>query len=86
MIPEPTPAVAERLCGQGIDVVELYSMGERDVLDGLDVDDAHGLVLLCQLYEATLVTLYAAARSNVSVDDVRRAARSTASAWRARRG
>lgn len=90
------PADAERLCLDAIDLVELFSLGE-DVGSAATPDTVTGLVLYCQLLEATLgatsraaaaklyaVTGDAGDLAHTDIEAVRAAARGTATAWRAR--
>lgn len=77
------PEEAERLCLDGIDLVDLYSAGERDV-SGYAENPVEAVVLYAQLLEATILTLYAGARQPTDVPAIRAAAKESARAWRKR--
>lgn len=81
--PRIEPAEAERLCLDGIDLVDLYSNGEPDV-SGYADNPVEAVVLYAQLLEATILTLYSAAHSPTDVPAIRAAAKDSARAWRRR--
>lgn len=75
-------AETEQLALDGITLVEIYS--EDASTDGMSGEDVEGVILYAQLLEAMIVALYAGGGTDTGADEIRKAARTTASAWRKR--